>query len=167
MRQRPSATTPRWGTPLRRRSSARSAELAGSGARESREPLRGAGSPTRWRCRIRQVRNATLKTASQSLLRQSRKRWCVRSCDVKDPDDIDRGPSECSGMTPERLLVCAAARQYLTNERLSGTVVKARYPVFCATVFSAGFSLAVLALTASAVPWAASRVTLRAHGQGI
>jgi hypothetical protein len=48
-----------------------------------------------------------------------------------------------------------------------GSVVKARYPVFCATAFSAGFSLAVLALTASAVPWAASRVTLRTHGQGI
>jgi len=48
-----------------------------------------------------------------------------------------------------------------------GTVVKARYPVFCATAFSAGFSLAVLALTASAAPEAASRVTIRTHGQGV
>ncbi len=46
-------------------------------------------------------------------------------------------------------------------------VVKARYPVFCATAFTAAFSLAVVVLTASAAPGAASPVTLRIQGQGI
>jgi hypothetical protein len=46
-------------------------------------------------------------------------------------------------------------------------VVKARSPVFCATAFTAAFSLAVVVLTASAAPGAASPVTLRIQGQGI
>jgi hypothetical protein len=46
-------------------------------------------------------------------------------------------------------------------------VVKARSPVFCATAFTAACSLAVVVLTASAAPGAASPVTLRIQGQGI
>ncbi len=42
-----------------------------------------------------------------------------------------------------------------------------RYPVSCAAAVTAAFSLAILALTASAAPGAASRVTLRIQGQGI
>src|SRR5258708_127470 len=65
MRRRPSATTPRWNTPRGRRSSARSAGLAGSGVRETQEPLLGAvlargGDAARCRdCRSRGSRRAT------------------------------------------------------------------------------------------------------------
>ena len=95
------------------------------------------------------MRNATLKTASQSLLRPSRQYLFSLSLEAT-------------------LGVCVKSlRQVDEVKETVGTVVKARYLVFCATAFSAGFSVAVLALTASALPGAASRVTLRTHGQGI
>jgi len=136
------------------------------------------------------VRNATLKTASQSLFRQSRQYLSGDNPRSSEPSAhaiatslvMKGSPGSSPGVgfneapagtgfslsLEATLGVCVKSlRQVDEVKETVGTVVKARYPVFCATAFSAGFSVAVLALTASALPGAASRVTLRTHGQGI